>query len=579
MNLRSSVVVCLVSLLVGCATADVTEKGSSDVRSITRAEALEDFDQIAASFRGLYGALERKEQRYGFRFEEMVTAYRSRVVAATTEAEWRGIFQEFLALFKDPHVSLSGGLPADDLHSFRLPFATMPVGDTFVVYTVDAALGASPPIQRGDEVLTIDGRPAKDLVASYLKYVSIANPLAALHSAAARLTSRAAYLSTGLSPDAPASVRVRGADGAVRDVALSWKEIPHLLPPVAAVPLAGESGPGALAGVSLTAEELTTAEMGKSGSRVPFFMTDAGRASLASAREVKPGEAALTKFGLTAESAARVEYFALTYALGKQKVLLVRIPSYTPSDEGAALNWLRALLDEQKDQVDALVVDETHNPGGSISFAEGVVSILAKDRYRGYVQRMHGDRKWIQSFASTADRLRQQDPTSAAAQIYEDRARMVDAAYGSGGGLTEPVPFFGVSPWREPDPAHWTKPVVMLADELSVSCADFVPLVARANGMVTLFGQTTMGGGGNVERVATLTNTQTTLSISRGVGTVFDASGAYPEADVIEDNGVSPDVAYGHTLADFRAGYVGYIGAFNSVVARILRSERAEAAR
>jgi hypothetical protein len=572
---RSGLVVGVFSMIVGCTAADVAHVDASEVRSITQTEALEDFDQIAASFRGLYGALERKEQRYGFDFERKVLEFRAKVAAGTSEAEWRGLFQEFISLFKDPHVSLSAGLPSDAMHSFRLPFSTMPAGDSFVVYTVDAALGTTAPIQRGDELVAIDGEPASALAKSFLKYVSIANPLAAMHTAAARLTSRPAYLAGGLSPDAPVTVRVRGADGVERDVALAWKEVPHLLPPAPSVPLAGESGPGSLAGVSLTAAELVEAEMAKSGARVPFFMTEAGRASLPSAQDVKPSEAALTKFGVTPEAAAGVNYFAVTYALGAKKVLLVRIPSYTPQDERAALDWLRALLDEQRDQVDALVVDETHNPGGSISFAEGVVSILAKDRFRGYVQRMHGDRKWIQSFASTANQLRQQDPTNPAAQIYEDRARMVDAAYSSGTPLTDPVPFFGVSPWREPDSAHWTKPAVMLADELSVSCADFVPLVARANGMVTLFGQTTMGGGGNVERVATLTNTQTTLSVSRGLGTVFDPDGTYPESLVIEDNGVSPDVTYSHTLADFRAGYVGYIGAFNSVLTNVLRDASA----
>ena len=73
-----------------------------------------------------------------------------------------------------------------------------------------------------------------------------------------------------------------------------------------------------------------------------------------------------------------------------------------------------------------------------------------------------------------------------------------------------------------------------------------------------------MGGGGNVEQVATLTNTQGQLSISRGLGTVFDPTGAYPEARFIEDNGVTPDVSYAYTLADFRAGYVAYATAFNA---------------
>ena len=85
------------------------------------------------------------------------------------------------------------------------------------------------------------------------------------------------------------------------------------------------------------------------------------------------------------------------------------------------------------------------------------------------------------------------------------------------------------------DKVSWKKPVVMLADELSVSCGDIVPLLAKANGLATVFGETTMGGGGNVEQVATLTNTQGALSISRGLNTVYDPTGAYPDAAFIED--------------------------------------------
>jgi C-terminal processing protease CtpA/Prc len=111
---------------------------------------------------------------------------------------------------------------------------------------------------------------------------------------------------------------------------------------------------------------------------------------------------------------------------------------------------------------------------------------------------------------------------------------------------------------------------MMLVDELSVSCGDIVPAIMKANGIMPLFGHTTMGGGGNVEEVATLTNTRWTLNLSRGLGTVFDPTGAYPEAGFIEDNGVTPDVAYDHSLADFRAGYVGYVSAFNAALAHQL---------
>jgi hypothetical protein len=109
-----------------------------------------------------------------------------------------------------------------------------------------------------------------------------------------------------------------------------------------------------------------------------------------------------------------------------------------------------------------------------------------------------------------------------------------------------------------------------------------VPLIVQANGIAPIFGQRTMGGGGNVEQVTTLQNTQAVLNLSRGLGTVYDPTGAYPDSRFVEDNGVTPDISYSHTLSDFRAGYVGYVAAFNAAlvpparpVARVARGDSA----
>jgi hypothetical protein len=557
----------LTLILAGCAsTASDTDATSSPVRSITNAEALEDFGQIASSFRHLYGALDRKQARYNFNFELMVDEYRTRIGAATTEAQYRGLFQEFISRFEDPHVSLSAGLGNDASHAYRIPVSVMPVEDTFVVYAVDPSLGDS--IKRGDELLSMDGTPAMDLANSWEKYGSVANHRASMHTAAARLMSRASYLSAGIDPNVPVKLRLRGADGAEREVSVAWKESPHVLPPLPQIPAAGESTRKNAMAISSDAVEVTVAELSKMGARVPFFMTPEGRQTLDGAHEVTPSAASLAKFSLTSDAAASINYFAMTYELAGKHVLLVRLPDYTPTDAEGSLNYLRALIDEFQPQVDALVLDETHNPGGSIGFAGAVISLLAKQTYNDYVQQMHADRKWIQSFATEASTAAATDPEAAA--IILAQAHSIDAAYSAGKQLSPPIPFINLVPTSDPDPVHWTKPAMMLTDELSVSCADFVPAVVKANGIATIFGQTTMGGGGNVEKVMTLTNTQATLSISRGLGTVYDPTGAYPEELEIEDNGVKPNIAYSHTLADFRAGYVGYIKAFNTALSATL---------
>jgi hypothetical protein len=214
------------------------------------------------------------------------------------------------------------------------------------------------------------------------------------------------------------------------------------------------------------------------------------------------------------------------------------------------------------------VLDQTHNPGGDLGFANTVLALLTTKPVPGIVQEMHGDRAWIQAYLDSADAVRaaseEADPPQAVE--LEALAHQIDVAYSTGTALTAPIPFPGIPANIAPDAKPWKKPFIVLADELSASCADTVPLVVKADGLGQLFGQRTMGAGGSVETVAYLSNTQYGLYLSRGLITVNDPSGVYPDDRFIEDHGVSPDVEYSHTLKDFRAGYVGYVHAFSDAI-------------
>jgi C-terminal processing protease CtpA/Prc len=110
--------------------------------------------------------------------------------------------------------------------------------------------------------------------------------------------------------------------------------------------------------------------------------------------------------------------------------------------------------------------------------------------------------------------------------------------------------------------------MTMLTDELSGSCGDIVPMLTKANGFGRLFGATTGGWGGTVEEVLTLPASTGHLQLTRGLWMPFRPDGAYTDSDIIENVGVSPDVPFTQTLADFRAGYVGYFEAFNTEAIR-----------
>ncbi len=577
LRLRSCLSVLALVAAAGCSSSTSgSGTSSSDVRSVTNVEALSDFDQIASSFRGLYGAMDRKQARYGFDFETIVKEYRDRVAASTTEADYQGIFQEFIARFEDAHVSLYGKIDSDDAHSLSLPFEVMPVEDTYVIYQVGKTFNAA---QVGEELLAIDGVTTKDLYTQLAKYQGIPNPLAKKHFVASNFTYRPSYMVKGIDPATPAKLSIRGVDGTVREVSIPWTNTPNLvkradLKALAPVPAGGQSGPDTASSTSTKTMDLVRAELNKQGDRVPFFMTDAVNAALGITGEVKPSPAALVNQALAAQNAVDLDFYAVKYFTNGKKVLLVRLPDYSPKDPANAIKYLKALFEDNLDSVDALVFDEGHNPGGNIAYAVNVLSLLAKKEINGYVQQMHADRLWLSSYAYWANYDSRPDYRSA----FLGYTHSIDDAYSNGRSLSGPIPFYRKTNTIAPDANHWTKPVMMIHDSLSVSCADLVPLLFKTNKMGQTFGETTMGGGGSVEEVANLVNTQGALSISRGVGTVFDPTGAYPEENVIEDNGVAPTAPYAQTLADYRAGYVGYVAAFNKVLTTQIATEAAAAA-
>ncbi|HKU41464.1 MAG TPA: hypothetical protein VJR89_25080, partial [Polyangiales bacterium] len=57
------------------------------LRELTQSEALADFDQIVSALRGLYGALPRKQARYGVVFEDVVDEFRGCIQSASAEHE------------------------------------------------------------------------------------------------------------------------------------------------------------------------------------------------------------------------------------------------------------------------------------------------------------------------------------------------------------------------------------------------------------------------------------------------------------------------------------------------------------
>jgi Peptidase family S41 len=586
--MRASILVSAIALVAACSSpvpeARAVENISSAVRSVTNNEARADFGQIVDALRGLWGAQERKEQRYGFSFEKLASEYADKVAAADNEAEYTALYLEFLAVLRDAHIYFWPSVQPDEIDYFELPLLVMPIGDTYVVY----AGPEDAPFARGDELLSIDGVSTAELVKKFSIYDGVPNDLTLAHFGASYLTGRYDFVDPELQDGTPAVLTLRKPSGEKTEVTVHWTAAPHQLPPTS-IPSFDQPGQRPLA-LAPTGRDVISAELASLGGSVPFFLTPEVQAQY-NVEPVQLSDEAIAKYNVNREVAESGKYLAFRYSYCGKTLLILRLPDYIPydledaSDEAdvrESINYLRALLATQAPLVDGLVVDDTHNPGGDILLVHQFAALLADKPLNGLVQKMNADRFWIGAYLELAQEIRatsdEDDP--ALALEYEGYAHQIDLAYSNGQPLSEPLPIplpfpvVGLPTIVQPDDVHWEKPFVMLTDELSFSGGDAAPLLVKVNKLAPLFGQTTAGAGGNVES-GYLTYSGLQFSLSRGLFGIYDPSGAYPENNFVEDHGVSPDVTYSHTLEDFRAGYVGYVAAFSdSLLGEVDRKHR-----
>jgi C-terminal processing protease CtpA/Prc len=284
------------------------------------------------------------------------------------------------------------------------------------------------------------------------------------------------------------------------------------------------------------------------------------------------------------------------YKFEGKTILLVRIPGFMvpQSNYDENVGWLGALLKEnlgesapatgapapslQDTPADVVVLDVTHNPGGAAPYVQGLATLFATTAIPNAVQESRADRLWISNLVAQANYS-----DASGQSILLERIKAVESAYDRGDLLAPFMPLSGSyqgptvaisgaqaagAETLDPHPlVQWRKPVMVLHDELSGSGGDAFPLILQNSGIKT-FGARTAGMGGSVVPVLTLPHSGAELRLTRGLFGVHNAQGSMT---LIENNGVTPSFPYEHTIADYRAGFVGYATAFSKVATTITR--------
>ena len=605
---------------------DTPTVAAEELRGLTKAEALADYNQIGDNIRSFYGPLEYKREKFGFNLDTAMAAGRSEIAASRTEADRVRVFYKLLAQLRDGHVSLQYGMRGDASPTNSLLFLVTPVEQTYVV----AGVGGGLAIGRGDELVSIDGLTPRQMADLLGPIQQIGTPESTAHDVAASMTFRPFYAPKELAPKAAtASVVLKKADGSRYTVEVPWTMDPggiagQIMPPTPAPPapptesvdggappaphastlknkvknrgLIGRDAMFSARANFIVSRENPQASVLQVGAANPFFLTEAVTAAF-QPTEVKPKAETLTKYGVTLPPAAdptAASYIALKafkYKHAGKTVMLVRIPQFSVPQDNYEENvaWLSALIEENQGAAtgtgdiastpaDVIVLDGTHNPGGSVSYVHGLASLFLKAPSGMMVQANHSDRKWLGRHVAMANMFNEIPgfPPEFTATVLE-RSAKAEAAFDQEKWLAPYLPLTGsnLGPLAEftaetflgadllkPHPlGHWEKPVLVIHDELSGSGGDAFPAILQESGVKT-FGARTMGLGGTVEPVGQLTNSGASLNLTRGINGIHRANGA---PRLIENLGVTPDYPYAHTVADFRAGFPAYVKAFSDV--------------
>ena len=524
-------------------------------QNLTPAQKDSDFRYLANLYATYYAPVDWKKQLLNFDVLS-IKPWLDRVAATKTDLDFYEICVEYVASLQDTHDTFR--LPSDFVA--RLGFTADVYDGVLLMDSFNRTLlpASKYPFTTGDEFVSLDGVPVTQLLTDFTKYAdgAHANPGSAKRLAAARITIRP----QAIMPHATdvlgksATVVVRRQNGNVETYTIPWSTTgtplevgPTLSPKVMSrsAKAASDDQPDYMAELlALQWSGVTSDDEGLNGygSLTPVFLNSL------------PNFAFTRRLGANASDffySGTFKYFELTIGY-------IRVPTYDPSSQPAALAQLDQELAYMRANTDGLIIDEMRNPGGQLCYGESIATRLVDHPFRatGFQLRPYWGR--VVAFYNS---LLSAEAGGASQEIVDQYTLLLNAmvsANQQGRLVTDSLPVCSSSLIRNPASTAYTKPKMLLVDEFSTSTADSVAGMLQDSGSVVLFGKRTMGAGGN-NSFGVVGSTVEAGPFSEGTAGLTLAlmtrqrgrvATGYPFTDYIENVGVWPEIPVDYMTKD-----------------------------
>ncbi|SPN74121.1 hypothetical protein,C-terminal processing peptidase,Peptidase family S41 [Chlamydia serpentis] len=562
-------------------------------KDLTKNNAYQDLNVIEHLIGVKYAPLPWKELLFGWDLSQQTQQARLQLLIEEkpTTNYCQKVLSNYMKSLNDYHA----GLVFYNTESAYIPyiFQRTETGHLFVV-DVQTHQGD---ISIGDEILEIDSMGVREAIESLR---SGRGSLTDYSSAVRSLTSRSAALGDAV-PTGITMIKVRRPSGIIRSTAVRWRYTPEhigdfslLAPLIPEDKRLFQSPSCSLFRVSSKNYSCPTNSL-FSSYMVPYFWEEVrvqNKQRFESGYHIGSRDGFLPLFGPVVWEQTKGPYRAYifktrdkqgnTYRLG-----MLRISSYIPSElEGLEDNhkdnpWelFGEIIDIFQKEADALIIDQTNNPGGSVFYMYGLLSMLtdrpletAKHRliltqdevssalhWQDLLEDVFTDEQARTVLGETMEGYCMDMHAVAALQNFSQR---VLSCWATGDiNLSQPLFLLGFE-YIQPHPKHqFTKPLFMLINENDFSCGDLAPAILKDNERAVLIGKTTAGAGGFVFQV-TFPNRSGIKAVS-----LTGSLAVRKDGDFIENLGVSPHIDLGFTSKDLQTTrFSDYIETVKNIV-------------
>ena len=508
---------------------------------LTQDQKVFDFTSLASLYSKRYAPLDWKQTLYNVNALD-IAAWLDRARATTTDLDFYEVMVEYVANLHDGHDAYQ--LPSNFLA--QLGFSADVYDDKVLIEALSRTTLpiAQYPFEVGDELVSVDGTPVETLLQSFAKYARYGNDRSTRRAAASRIVIRSqSRMPHAVDLGNNAAIEVRRASGNVETYTIPWRKTglplnqidPAPTPQARKItPRLSESTPAdpILAELQHAADPNPAGLFGY-GSLQPVF--------------------ALPQNFVRRLGNAGDNFVSGTYTSGTNRVGYIRIPHYDPADTNAALTQFASEIAYMQANTDGLVIDETRNTGGLLCYGESILTYLISNRFTPLGYEVRATREYLQSFAARLDNAKLIGNPTLIAQ-YQTLYDAVAEAFAASRGRSKPVPVCGPTFDRleakdkNLKPAAYSKPMIMLTDEFSVSTADSVAAMFQDAGRGPLVGWRTNGMGGsnslNTTRwqVGAYSEGDTGMTIALMSRPNAVSVAGYPTTNYIENVGVQPDI-------------------------------------